>query len=333
MTKAAVYAAMAHAGLYFSTQGPGSSNGSWKSAVGVRPQAGTAVPWHSTVIVLTSLHSAIAPGRMPNVVGMAKAQVNAAMAKADLFYRTTGLGSANGTWVRVVGEKPRAGTVVAPRSTVTLVTTTRATSSPRAPAEVRVPNVVHLSKPQVIRIFKRDGLTWRATGPGSANGTWVRVAGESPRPGTKIARHGVVTLTTQRAKVPHPTTTTTPATTSTTSSLPGSGTEVTTTSSGTTTVPATTTTVHAATRRVRRPPRYRVGIATWYSYFPGRCATSYLPFGTRITIRDLSSGRVIHCVVTDRQPVSANRVVDLSETQFRELAPLWRGVVRVKVSW
>jgi len=412
MTKSAVYAAMSRAGLYFHTTGPGSSNGRWVSALGVRPRAGTVVPWHSTVTVLTSLQVPIQPGHVPNVIGMTKTQVNAAMAKADLYYQTTGPGSANGTWVRVVGQKPRAGTAVAARSTVTLTTsTTRAhrssvtpagahvpnvigmtkaqvnaamakadlyyqttgpgsangtwvrvvgqkpragtavaarstvtltTSSARARAttraEVRVPNVVHLTKAQVIRVFKKDGLTLRATGPGSANGTWVRVVGQSPRAGTKITRHGVVTLTTTRARTPRPTTTsppttsTAPTSSSTTSSLPGSSTDVTTTSPTTTSPPTTTTTTTQKVIR-RRPHRYRVGVATWYSYIPGRCATSYLPMGTRVTVRDLASGRTIHCVVTDRQAVSSGRVVDLSETQFSLLAPLWRGVVRVKVSW
>ncbi|HUX03454.1 MAG TPA: PASTA domain-containing protein, partial [Acidimicrobiales bacterium] len=261
----------------------------------------------------------------------------AAMAKADLYYQTTGPGSANGTWVRVVGQKPRAGTAVAARSTVTLTTSSaRARATTRA--EVRVPNVVHLTKAQVIRVFKKDGLTLRATGPGSANGTWVRVVGQSPRAGTKITRHGVVTLTTTRARTPRPTTTsppttsTAPTSSSTTSSLPGSSTDVTTTSPTTTSPPTTTTTTTQKVIR-RRPHRYRVGVATWYSYIPGRCATSYLPMGTRVTVRDLASGRTIHCVVTDRQAVSSGRVVDLSETQFSLLAPLWRGVVRVKVSW
>jgi len=79
--------------------------------------------------------------------------------------------------------------------------------------------------------------------------------------------------------------------------------------------------------------RYRIGLATWYSYFPGRCASSYLPHGTRITVRDLQNGHVVHCEVTDRQGSRDGRVVDLSETDFSHLTAPWRGVVRVKVSW
>jgi rare lipoprotein A (peptidoglycan hydrolase) len=76
-----------------------------------------------------------------------------------------------------------------------------------------------------------------------------------------------------------------------------------------------------------------VGIATWYNFVPGRCATWYLPLGTRVTVRDLATGKSIVCRATDREGTHGDRVVDLSETQFAELMPLWRGVIRVKVSW
>jgi rare lipoprotein A (peptidoglycan hydrolase) len=113
-----------------------------------------------------------------------------------------------------------------------------------------------------------------------------------------------------------------------TTTYPG---ETTTSAVTTTSVAATTTTLKK--KATPKPKRYRIGVATWYSYFPGRCATSYLPFGTRIHVRDLATGKTINCVVTDREGRGDGRVVDLSETQFAELAPLWRGVVRVKVSW
>jgi len=111
----------------------------------------------------------------------------------------------------------------------------------------------------------------------------------------------------------------------------------TTTSPPTTTTsvrPTTTTTRKVTTTTVKkRPKRYRIGDATWYSYIPGHCATWYLPFGTRIVVRDLATGRAIRCIVTDREAAHGNRVVDLSETQFAQLAPLHVGVIRVKVSW
>ena len=78
---------------------------------------------------------------------------------------------------------------------------------------------------------------------------------------------------------------------------------------------------------------FKVGVATWYNYVPGRCATWYLPKGTRITVLDLGSGRSITCVITDRENHSGNHVVDLNESQFAQLEPLAKGVISVKVSW
>jgi rare lipoprotein A (peptidoglycan hydrolase) len=159
-----------------------------------------------------------------------------------------------------------------------------------------------------------------------------------------------VTTTTKPKPKPKPkkmctstTTTTTTATTTTTLATTTSTTPTTSTSvaGSTTTSPPTTTTtickVPTTTTTLKpkktKPKRYRVGDATWYSYFPGRCATWYLPKGTRIAVRDLKTGKVVHCIVTDREGAHGNRVVDLSETQFAQLAPLAKGVVVVRVSW
>ena len=46
---------------------------------------------------------------------------------------------------------------------------------------------------------------------------------------------------------------------------------------------------------------YKIGVATWYNYIPGRCATWYLPKGTRLTVRDLSTGKTITCIISDRE--------------------------------
>ena len=78
---------------------------------------------------------------------------------------------------------------------------------------------------------------------------------------------------------------------------------------------------------------FKLGVATWYSYVPGDCATWYLPKGTRITVLDLGTGRSITCIITDRESHMSNHVVDLDETQFAELEPLSKGVISVKVSW
>jgi len=113
----------------------------------------------------------------------------------------------------------------------------------------------------------------------------------------------------------------------------------TTTDPTSTTIPGstTTTTVHVTTttkpKPKPKPARVKYGIATWYRWHPGQCATSYLPKGTHIKIRSLRTGRVVYCVVTDSQPYSKGRIVDLDVHQFSKLAPLSRGVEHVVVTW
>jgi hypothetical protein len=92
--------------------------------------------------------------------------------------------------------------------------------------------------------------------------------------------------------------------------------------------PTTTTTVKRS-----RANDFRIGVATWYSYIPGRCATWYLPLGTVVRVRDLATGKVVKCRATDREGSHGNRVVDLDAAQFAQLTPLWHGVLRVRVSW
>jgi rare lipoprotein A (peptidoglycan hydrolase) len=50
-------------------------------------------------------------------------------------------------------------------------------------------------------------------------------------------------------------------------------------------------------------------------------------------VTDLATGKTISCLVTDAQPYSPSRVVDLAATSFAQLAPLARGVVVVRVTW
>jgi len=283
LSKAQVYAAMHHSELYFRTTGPGSANGTWTSVVTVSPRPGTRVAWHATVTLITSLRRTHGTSRVPRLTGRTKAQVYAALRKAQLYFRTTGARGAHAPWI-VVRQSPAPGTVVRWRATVVLTVRT-----PR-PIPVRAVTLRKLAAP------KQTTTT--------------------TRPVTTTTR-GLSTTTTTTTI---PSTSTTYPGETTTSTLPPT---TTTTSIG----PVTTTTVKPA------PVRFRIGLATWYSYFPGRCATSYLPMGTRITVRNVATGRTVHCVVTDRQGSSTGRVVDLSVSDFAQLMPLWRGVVLVKVSW
>ncbi len=308
-TRSEVFAAMAHAGLYFTTRGPAN----WTIVIAQHPRPGSTIPVHSSVVVVTAHVATSSPTGttvMPNVVHRPRAAAFTAMAKAGLYFTVSG--PAN--WNVVTAESPSPGTRVAWHSTVVLsvarvVAPTTSTVAPKPP-EVRVPSLVGLTRAAVSASLSRLGLRLHAQGPGSADGTWTKVVAQNPPRGTMVPRGSVIVVDTTR-----------PTSLPTTTTVLGAATTT------TTTRPPPTTTVEAT------PARTRIGVATWYAYIPGQCATWYLPRGTRITVEDLATGRTITCLVTDRQDYSPGRVVDLSETQFAELTPLWRGVVRVKVSW
>ena len=113
---------------------------------------------------------------------------------------------------------------------------------------------------------------------------------------------------------------------------------------------------HAPTRPApgERPPaptvrpseRGEEGLASFYGRrFHGRrtasgdrydmhaltCAHPTAPFGTRLRVTDLESGRSVVVTVTDRGPFKRGRVVDLSLAAARKLGILERGVARVRV--
>ena len=113
---------------------------------------------------------------------------------------------------------------------------------------------------------------------------------------------------------------------------------------------------HAPTRPApeERPPapvvqpaeRGEVGLASFYGRkFHGRrtasgekydahamtCAHPSAPFGTRLRVTDLESGKRVVVRVTDRGPFRRGRIVDLSLAAAKELGMLERGVARVRV--
>jgi rare lipoprotein A len=61
------------------------------------------------------------------------------------------------------------------------------------------------------------------------------------------------------------------------------------------------------------------------------CAHPTAPFGTRLRITELESGRSVVVTVTDRGPFANGRIVDLSLAAARRLGIVARGVVRVRV--
>jgi hypothetical protein len=77
----------------------------------------------------------------------------------------------------------------------------------------------------------------------------------------------------------------------------------------------------------------RVGIATWYDWHPGECASPFLPHGTLLTVTDLATHKTIQCLVTDTEAHNPGRVVDLSEYCFEQLGALSQGVILVRIAW
>ena len=105
----------------------------------------------------------------------------------------------------------------------------------------------------------------------------------------------------------------------------------------------------ASARGAARPapgPAEGEGVASYYGRnFHGRktasgaiydceamtCAHRTLPFGTRLRVTAVESGRSVVVTVTDRGPFVHGRIVDLSLGAARELGMLEKGVARVKV--
>jgi uncharacterized protein YabE (DUF348 family) len=92
--------------------------------------------------------------------------------------------------------------------------------------------------------------------------------------------------------------------------------------SGTTQVPGTT-------------GRSQTGLATWYDppWSGLTAAHPTLPFGTRVTVTDLGTGRSVTVVIDDRGPFAPGKIIDLSPEAFQILEPLGRGVIHVRLSW
>jgi len=77
----------------------------------------------------------------------------------------------------------------------------------------------------------------------------------------------------------------------------------------------------------------RTGLATYYYWHSGQCASPWLPHGTTVTIRDNATGKTTSCVVTDTQGNIPGYIIDLDPSVFTQLAPLGQGVIGVTISW
>ncbi len=93
-------------------------------------------------------------------------------------------------------------------------------------------------------------------------------------------------------------------------------------------------------------PREQVGFASYYGHrFQGRrtasgerydvarltCAHRTAPFGSRLRVTDVETGRSVVVRVNDRGPFARGRIVDLSLAAARSLGIVKRGLARVRV--
>ena len=94
------------------------------------------------------------------------------------------------------------------------------------------------------------------------------------------------------------------------------------------------------------PARGEVGVASWYGgSLNGRRTASgarfnqegltaahrSLPFGTRVRVTNLESGRSVIVTITDRGPYARGRIIDVSRGAARRLGMLHTGTARVQI--
>lgn len=88
------------------------------------------------------------------------------------------------------------------------------------------------------------------------------------------------------------------------------------------------------------------GTASWYGpgfagkrtasgaiFDPAQLTAAHetLPFGTRVRVTNIETGRAVVVVVNDRFSGRKGRVIDLSEAAFARIAPTSQGVARVRL--
>jgi len=62
------------------------------------------------------------------------------------------------------------------------------------------------------------------------------------------------------------------------------------------------------------------------------CAIYNIPFGTIIKVTNISNKKFVFVRVNDRGPAKRlNRIIDLTPTAFKHIAPLSQGLIRVKL--
>lgn len=94
------------------------------------------------------------------------------------------------------------------------------------------------------------------------------------------------------------------------------------------------------------PAATQVGIASYYhrsfhgrktasgeAYDKGRYTAAHkrLPFGTKVRVTSLATGRSVLVRINDRGPYVRGRIIDLSRRAARDLGMLTKGLLRVRL--
>lgn len=70
-----------------------------------------------------------------------------------------------------------------------------------------------------------------------------------------------------------------------------------------------------------------------YNQYANTCAHKTLRFGTRVTVKNLSNGRVATCRINDRGPFIKGRIIDVSKGVASKLNMIRSGVARVRITY
>ncbi|MBI3495298.1 G5 domain-containing protein [Candidatus Berkelbacteria bacterium] len=74
------------------------------------------------------------------------------------------------------------------------------------------------------------------------------------------------------------------------------------------------------------------GTATWYGGVPPLTAAhNTLPFGTKVRVTALNTGKSVVVKISDRG-IQGSAIIDLSKDSFAQIAPLGAGVISVKLT-
>ncbi|MEK7183902.1 MAG: G5 domain-containing protein [Patescibacteria group bacterium] len=75
---------------------------------------------------------------------------------------------------------------------------------------------------------------------------------------------------------------------------------------------------------------YGSGEATWYAWKPGGAAHNTLPFGTKVLVVAVASGKSTVVTINDRG-IQGSAIIDLDKASFAAIAPLGAGRINVRL--